>query len=82
MTPDPIGILTLAVERGAAWHRTLSLDAASNVDLELLKWLYQSGCFWPYSGIVLRVITPASAIPRNAQQRMAALRWLQQLPPP
>jgi hypothetical protein len=80
LSTDPLGILTLARERGAAWHSNLSADAACYADIELLKWIYKSGCPWPTNDIFLRVISTASVTSCSAEQRLATLRWLQQLP--
>eukprot|EP00953_Heterococcus_sp_UTEX-ZZ885_P019331 10804-Heterococcus_DN1.PRE.1 len=46
LSSDARGILTVARVRGAAWHTTMSEDAAFYGEFELLKWLRRSGCGW------------------------------------
>jgi hypothetical protein len=67
---QPIGVLTLAREHGAAWHHTMCVDAAFFGDFELLKWLRASGCQWNALSVAL------SAIRGKTGQYELILSWL------
>jgi hypothetical protein len=74
---DPIGILTLARQRGAAWHSIMSSDAALYGSFELLEWLHESGC--PCSAETVTVHLMRSS--RSAERRLITMQhWLQRLP--
>jgi hypothetical protein len=66
----------LARVRGAAWHGTMSKDAAYYRDFELLKWLYKSGCIWNTHAIALQLL----GMLQKGEQRLLMLQWLEQLP--
>jgi hypothetical protein len=70
LSQEPIGVLTLARVRGAAWHENMCSGAAYYGEFELLKWLHTSGCPWdPH-------LVATNAIRGQQRQHEPMLPWL------
>jgi hypothetical protein len=70
LSQQPIEVLTLARVHGAAWHEDMCRDAAYYGNLELLRWLYKSGCPWS------ALIVATNAVRNKKRRNTHTLPWL------